>query len=83
MELECTDPTTMLGDYQPEQITWSQCHNPRPINISWVDSGFIIIVGCSTFAVETKERLIRLLTAYINDPEQVSEAWISNKALPL
>jgi len=47
----------------------------REINIQQLSHGYIIRVGCQTFAIETSEKLIQKLTAYINCPDKVEQDW--------
>lgn len=47
----------------------------RQINIEEVNRGFIVRVGCHTFAISTKAELTTKLTEYINEPEKTEQKW--------
>jgi hypothetical protein len=54
----------------------------RSIKIEGMDAGYIVNIGCQTFAIESKQSLITKLSAYINDPENVEIAWMNEGKLP-
>jgi hypothetical protein len=47
----------------------------RQINIEEVNRGFIVRVGCHTFAISTKVELTTKLTEYINEPDKTEKKW--------
>ena len=47
----------------------------RQINIEEVNRGFIVKVGCHTFAISTKAELTTKLTEYINEPNKTEKKW--------
>lgn len=47
----------------------------RKITIEELNRGFIVNVGCSTFAFSTKDELITILTEYINEPNLTEKKW--------
>mgnify|MGYP003554511339 CR=1 FL=1 len=49
----------------------------RQINIEEVNRGFIVRVGCHTFAISTKAELTTKLTEYINEPAKTEKKWYS------
>lgn len=49
----------------------------KNINIEPLSSGYMVRVGCQTVAIETTEKLIEVLTKYLNDPKTVEKAWYS------
>lgn len=49
----------------------------RPINIEEVNRGYIVRVGCHTFAISSKVELITKLTEYINEPAKTEKKWYS------
>lgn len=49
----------------------------RQINIEEVNRGYIVRVGCHTFAISTKAELITKLTEYINEPAKTEKKWYS------
>ena len=52
-----------------------------PITIHHLDFGYNVKVGCQNFAVETVEKLIKNLEAYLNDPRGTEIKWMRNKEL--
>jgi hypothetical protein len=54
----------------------------RDIRIKEIDAGYIVEIGCQTFAIESKGSLISKLSAYINDPKSVEDAWMKDHKLP-
>lgn len=52
------------------------------INIESLNRGFIVRVGCQSFAVSSKQELIKLFTAYILDPVKVETNWMKEGKLP-
>jgi len=75
-----------LSDCRPEQ-PMGRCVNEnaaptpigenkiRQINIEEVNRGFIVRVGCHTFAISTKAELTTKLTEYINEPAKTEKKW--------
>lgn len=51
------------------------------INIEQLDFGYIVRVGCQTFAVESASKVITNLEAYLNDPKGIEKQWYANKTL--
>jgi len=56
----------------------SRMHN---ISIHALDFGFNVKIGCQNFAVETPEKLIKNLEAYLKDPQGTEKKWMKNKEL--
>lgn len=56
---------------QQEEIEYPR----RQINIEPLNYGFIVRVGCQTFAIETPDKLIEKLTGYLKDPSTVERKW--------
>lgn len=52
-------------DIRPEAVPASN----YSITIEPQSVGYLVRVGCQTFAIESKERLIEKLTAYLIDPQ--------------
>jgi hypothetical protein len=47
----------------------------RQINIEELNRGFIVRVGCHTFAISTRAELTTKLTEYINEPIKTEKKW--------
>lgn len=45
------------------------------IEIRQQDYGYVVTVGCSTFCIETKEKLISKLTEYLTYPALTEKRW--------
>lgn len=45
------------------------------ISITEVDRGYIVRVGCKTFAISSKEELIEKLIGYINNPKDTERKY--------
>lgn len=52
------------------------------INIESLNRGFVVQVGCQSLAVSTKQELIKLFTAYMENPEKVETDWMIKGKLP-
>ena len=76
-----------LSDCRPEQ-PMDRCVNEaavptpdrggnkiRQITIEEVNRGFIVRVGCHTFAISTKAELTTKITEYINEPDKTEKKW--------
>lgn len=60
---------------EPQPIQERSPNKIRQINIEEVNRGFIVRVGCHTFAISTKAELTTKLTEYINEPEKTEQKW--------
>lgn len=56
-----------------------QANKIRQINIEEVNRGFIVRVGCHTFAISTRAELTTKLTEYISEPDATEKKWYANK----
>lgn len=52
-----------------------------PISIEHLDFGYTVRVGCQTFAVETIDKLIKNVEAYLKDPRGTEVQWMKHKKL--
>jgi hypothetical protein len=66
------------------------CVNPTPvennpkirsINIEQLDLGYVVRVGCQSFAIETSSKLISALGEYLNAPNETEKKWFSGTFL--
>jgi hypothetical protein len=64
---------TPLVERRPNQI--------RPINIEQLHHGYIVRVGCHSFAIENKSRLIDKLSDYIQEPSLMEKKWFDGELL--
>lgn len=49
--------------------------NIYDIHIEGLNYGYLVRVGCQSAAIETREKLVRWLDAYLTDPAGVMENW--------
>lgn len=52
----------------------------REITIKPLNYGFVVTVGCHSFAIETKEKLVEKLRQYYDNPAK-TEQWHQTKSL--
>lgn len=75
------DRGAMLAEPQQERVPVNeevrQENKIRQINIEEVNRGYIVRVGCHTFAISTKAELTTKLTEYINEPAKTEKKWYS------
>lgn len=53
----------------------------RDINIQPMDFGFLVRVGCQSFAIESVDKLISNLNEYLKDPQKVEKSWFGGTLL--
>lgn len=53
----------------------------RDILIRQLDYGYTVLIGCQSFAIETKEKLLLNITDYLNSPQEIEKLWLSEKKL--
>lgn len=89
-----SEPCEVSGYAIPQRECFGNqdcCEAPTPpietpkkaysINIEQLDFGYIVRVGCQTFAVESIEKVVANLEAYLKDPKDIEKQWYSNKTL--
>lgn len=50
----------------------------KKFDIEQLDRGYVVNVGCHTFAFSTKEELLAKLTEYINEPARTERKWFDD-----
>lgn len=63
-----------ISQERPQPIV-RQDYIPHTIEIESKNRGYLVRIGCQTFCFSTKEELIPLLTAYINNPNEIEKQW--------
>jgi hypothetical protein len=53
--------------------------NVRDINITKLNYGYIVTVGCHKFAIEKPETVTEKLGEYLKDPLATEKKWFDNK----
>jgi hypothetical protein len=51
----------------------------RETRIQQLSSGYVVSVGCQSFAFSTKEEMVGKLLEYINSPAITEKNWFSGK----
>ena len=53
----------------------------KEINIQPLNFGYIIRVGCQSFAIESADKLISSLNEYLKDPQKIEKSWFNGTFL--
>lgn len=53
----------------------------REINIQPMDFGYVVRIGCQSFAIESVDKLISNLNEYLKDPNGIEKSWFSGNLL--
>lgn len=51
------------------------------IHIEPLNFGYMVRVGCQSFAIETADKLVTAMAAYLADPAKVQKQWFAGKFL--
>lgn len=51
----------------------------REVNIQPLNHGYLVRVGCQTFAFESLEKMMSQLNGYLKKPEHVERLWRSGE----
>lgn len=51
------------------------------IEINEMNYGYTVQVGCQKFVFETPEKLIQKLTAYLKNPDEIRNRWMTKGKL--
>jgi hypothetical protein len=70
------NPVAADIDERPVQDSNSYIY---PINVRALDKGYIVEVGCKSFAITSKTELIGLFSKYIHNPQETTALYHSNK----
>lgn len=74
----CITSNTFLGTLNVEPK-----NNIYDINIKQLSHGYIVNIGCQSFAIENSETLIKGLSNYLKSPNECEKVWMKDKRLPL
>lgn len=73
-------PDLAVGiESMPERISPIGVSYILPITIKQLNYGYIIEVGCQTFAIESASLLIAKLSEYISNPGETEKKWNDGK----
>ena len=53
----------------------------REINIRPLNHGYVVNIGCQTFAIESVDKLVSNLEKYLNSPIETEKEWFSGNLL--
>lgn len=74
-----TNPASeRLSIREPQNLEQQSSHGLREINITPLNSGYIVRVGCQTVAVEETSTLITVLQKYLENPDKFETNWMSS-----
>lgn len=73
----CSEPATQA--YCGEIDAPKSADKIREISISELNYGYIVRVGCHSFAIESSEKLLQALNEYIKSPSLTEEKWYKNE----
>jgi len=73
---EIMDEADMV-DSRPLREALNDSSSVRSINIEPLSSGYVVKVGCQTVAVETSEKLVKMLGIYLDNPSDFERKWYS------
>ena len=80
---ECLPPATGgTITYADSGTTSAATATPTPkrdIQIKSLNHGYIVTIGCQTFAIEEIKSLIKHLETYLRSPEETEQKWLSGK----
>lgn len=68
-----TTPRTIHGNDQP--VAPMPPNTIRSIQINQLNRGYVVVVGCQSFAIENSSTLIAKLAEYINSPAATEQKW--------
>lgn len=68
-------------DGEEETPTSDDSERIREISIRELNRGFIVKVGCHSFALSTSDELIRLISDYIKSPSETEHKWFNGELL--
>ena len=80
----------MYADEPQVEITVERLRNARSlaatsqareINIRPLNHGYVVNIGCQTFAIESIEKLIINLETYLKNPNETEKEWFSGNLL--
>ena len=73
---DCERPRPMQLEEEPMYPV-----KAREINIQPMDFGYVVRIGCQSFAIESIDKLITNLNEYLKDPNKTEKSWFSGTLL--
>src|SRR4051812_11345897 len=63
----------------PQETTVSPRNGIRTINIEGLSFGYVVKVGCQSFAIESADKVTKFLNQYMKDPHETERLWFDGK----
>jgi hypothetical protein len=51
----------------------------RELRIEQLNNGYIVHVGCHSFAFHTKKKMLKYINSYVNDPNEAERKWVAGE----
>lgn len=78
--LEALLPTQRYAeDVQEEEPACKNDNKIRNFSVRELNFGYVIDVGCHSFAIETPEKLTQLIGEYLTNPKATEKKWFKNQ----
>jgi hypothetical protein len=68
-----------IGEDMEESPVGSSNGKIREIRLQQLNRGYVINVGCHSFAISTADELVEKLTEYIKNPNETEKKWFGGK----
>jgi len=76
----CEEPRPERSEYEEQSAPTPPLASAiRDTRIQQLNKGYVVHVGCHTFAFSTKEEMIYSLLKYINEPGKTEQEWFAGK----
>lgn len=53
----------------------------KRITINKLDYGYVVKIGCQSFAIESEKKVISGLTKYLDNPSEEEKRWFKEKTI--
>lgn len=70
MQLMYKEERSMYQEQECKKYPSYEYSKDWQVTINTLDNGFILGVGCKSFAIESKERMLKLLYDYFTNPKE-------------
>lgn len=65
-------------DRRAERLQPALPEAAKSVRIAPLNHGFVVEVGCQSFAIESVDKVTTLLNAYLKHPVETETAWLKN-----
>lgn len=80
-EIDCGDDCGCECEAPATQQYLKSGWDFRDFSIKHLNAGYIVTIGCHKIAIETKEKLAKIVSNYILDPNKTEEAFHKEKTV--